>query len=247
MPYTPSSQLPADLPQRFESTRWSIVADARHGTPARARAALEELCRAYWYPIYSFVRRKGLPPETALDVTQSFFVRVLEQNLFDAATPQRGRLRSFLLKAVQNHLISCQRADAAQKRSPQGAILSLDQLESERRFQLEPSDPDTAERGFERQWALTLIERAMDRLRTELTEKLGTNPAARLIQLLTGQAEGSSLAAVAEELGTTEAAMKVRMHRIRGRYRQLLRLEVADTVSETVDVDEELRNLMDAL
>lgn len=247
MSSTPFSQLPEDLPRRFESTRWSIVADARHGTPARCRAALEALCRAYWYPVYSFVRRKGLPPETAMDVTQSFFVQVLEQDFFDAATPERGRLRSFLLKAVQNHLVSCQRADAAQKRSPQGRIISLDQLEPERRFQLEPSAPSTAERGFERQWALTLIERAMDRLRAELTDKLGPHPAARLIQLLTGQAPGMSLAAVAEELRTTEAAMKVRMHRIRGRYRQILRMEVADTVSENVDVDEELRNLMNAL
>ncbi|QEG43460.1 RNA polymerase sigma factor [Roseimaritima ulvae] len=247
MSHSSSSQLPSDLPRRFESTRWSIVADARRGTPARSRAALEELCRAYWYPIYSFVRRKGLPPESARDITQSFFVRVLERDFFDAATPERGRLRSFLLKSVQNHLISHQRAAAAQKRAPQAMLISLDQLEPERRFQLEPADPQTAERSFERQWALTLIERAMDRLRTELTDKLGPQSAARLIQLLTGEAEGMSLAAVAEELQTSDAAMKVRMHRIRGRYRQLLRMEVADTVSENVDVDEELKNLLDAL
>ncbi|GAA5509057.1 hypothetical protein [Novipirellula caenicola] len=247
MSHLSSSQLPSNLPRRFESTRWSIVADARHGTPASARVALQELCRAYWYPIYSFVRRKGLAPESAQDVTQSFFVRVLERDFFDAANPHRGRLRSFLLKAAQNHLISCQRSDAALKRSPQRAILSLNQLESEARFQLEPSDVQTAERSFERQWALTVIQRAMDRLATELTDKLGSQHAARLMQLLTGQAEDVSLAAAATELQTTEAAMKVRMHRIRGRYRQILRLEVADTVSETVDVDEELRNLLDAL
>ncbi|WP_153556086.1 RNA polymerase sigma factor [Roseimaritima sediminicola] len=242
-----SSQLPVGLPRRFESTRWSIVADAREGTPLRSRAALEELCQAYWYPVYSFIRHRGLSAEEALDVTQSFFVRVVEQRLFAAATPERGRLRSFLLKSAQNHLIGYQRGQRAKKRSPPTPLLSLSPADSESRFQREPADHGTPERNFERQWALTVIDRAMNRLQAELSEKVGTPHTARLIQLLTGQAGRTPLAQVAEELQTTEAALKVRMHRIRARYRQLLRIEVADTVSDRVDVDEELKNLLDAL
>ncbi|NND98877.1 MAG: sigma-70 family RNA polymerase sigma factor [Pirellulaceae bacterium] len=242
-----SGQIPGDMPRQFATTRWSMVARARGGTPYRARVALDELCRAYWYPVYSFVRRKGLDSNDALDVTQSFFARFVEQDFFDQAAPQQGRLRSYLLKAVQNHFISMQRAASAKKRAPATSPISLDQVESERRYHLEPTNELTAERAFERQWALAVIEQAMSRLHAELTDKLGAQHSDQIVRLLTGQAGEVTLAEVATELQTTEAALKVRMHRIRGRYRQLLRTEVADTVGENVDVDEELRNLLEVL
>lgn len=237
--------------RRFEPTRWSLVAAAA-GTGAAeptARAALEELCRGYWYPLYAYVRRRGTDADAARDLVQAFFLRLLETGAFAAADPARGKFRTFLLTALTHFQANEWRRDHALKRGGGRAHLSLDFDAGEGRYAreaAEPADRDTPESLFERRWAMALLARATDRLRRD--QMAGDRPelGRRLIAVLAGESD-ASYAAVGAACGTTEGAVKVAAHRLRARYRELLRAEVAQTLADGESVDDELRALFEAV
>ncbi len=242
-----SSDDHAHRPASFLTTRWSIVlAGARAPEPER-RAALEDLARAYWYPLYAYARRRGERAEEAADLTQGFFALWLERGDVARADPGRGKFRAYLLTSFQ-HFLANQRARArAQKRGGGRAALSLDALDAEARFGREPVDDETPARAFERAWARQLLATALDRLRAE-QDRIGR--AALFEQLrpsLTATDDAPRFAAIAVELGMTANAVRVAAHRLRKRYGELVREEIAETVGGRDDVDEELASLIAAL
>jgi RNA polymerase sigma-70 factor (ECF subfamily) len=230
----------------FPTTRWTLVAAAGKGNPADSRRALATLCESYWYPLYAYARRRGDSPEAAQDHTQEFFVRFLEHDYFDRADRDRGRFRSFLLASFKFYL--CDDADRAraQKRGGGQASLPFEMSSGEERYSLEPFHDETPERIYERRWARTLLERVVERLREDFATHGKLENFNKLKTCLQGDA-GVSYADLARELHTTEAALKVSIHRLRKRYRDLLRAEVADIVSDPGDIDSELRYLIGAL
>lgn len=239
MPGTPTTS------PRFATTRWSLVLAAGETTTDAARAALDELCRAYWYPLYAAARRGGRSPEQAEDLVQGFFTRLLDKHALAAATPERGRFRSFL-RASFEHYASNERArEHAQKRGGDRLHLSLYGEEGERRYALEPADAATPERAFERDWALELLDRALRRVRADYVER-GQEP---VFEALKGAltAPGGHAPSAAAGLGLSPGAARVAAHRLRERYRRALRAELADTVGDDADADDELRALFAAL
>jgi RNA polymerase sigma factor (sigma-70 family) len=225
----------------FHTTRWSLIVAAAKPT-ASSRAALSDLCRIYWYPVYAFVRRRGHDAATSEDLTQSFFARLLERDDLAGLSPERGRFRSFLLAACRNFLANAHDAAVAQKRGG-GRVLRLEDAEG--RYLREPHHADTAERLFERRWATELIGRVLGRLRDEYH----TTGRGQVFDALKGRltGDGAGYAEVAAALGTTEGAMKVAAHRLRARYGELLREEIAGTVASPEEVDGEIRSLLAAL
>lgn len=208
---------------------------------ATHRKAIEELCEIYWYPIYAFVRRKGRSVQDAQEMTQAFFVKILESGFFEKANPENGRLRSFLMKSVSNFLVSDYRKSLEAK----GVFVeSIDFEQGERRFQADSLANETPETLFEKRWATTLIDEVFARLETETTQKFGVDTAKLLIAHLRGTSAVSGLQELAAKLGLSEPAIKVRMHRLRQDYRRLLRKEVADTIGPQDDVDAEIRALI---
>lgn len=229
---------------RFRTTRWSLVAAAADLT-SDTRAALEELCELYWPPVYSFVRRSGRDAPDAFDLTQGFFARILEHNDLAAVDPARGRFRSWLLGALKHFLANEWRASTALKRGGGATILSLDALAAEGRYAHEPVDPLTPERLYERRWALTVLERVLSRLHAECAADGNAARFEALKGFLTG--EGMSYDALARELGEPAGTLRVAVHRLRRRYRDLLCDEIAETVERPEDVEDEIRQLMAAL
>jgi RNA polymerase sigma factor (sigma-70 family) len=215
------------------------------GDPERplAREALAELCSAYWYPLYAFVRRRGYDPERARDLTQDFFARALEKGLLAEADPSRGRFRSFLRTACANLLANRRDWELARKRGGDRLILSIDMADAEGRYALELADGLTPERIFDRSWALTLLGRVLDQLGREY-EEAGK---AATFEALRGVLAGDHYAAVAARLGTTEGAARVAAHRLRRRYSELLRREIGSTLAEPAEVDDEIQDLFAAL
>jgi RNA polymerase sigma-70 factor (ECF subfamily) len=206
---------------------------------------LEQLCRSYWYPLYAYVRRRGYSPEDGQDLTQSFFERLLERDLLADLRPAGARFRSFLLHALKNHLASEWTRAHAGKRG--GAILSLDDLSPEARYSQEAANAESPDAAFERRWASTVLQQALDRLRQEHVA-VGKEPLFDLLaDGLTGVAPSQPYAELAIQLGMTEAAVKMAIHRLRKRYGELLRLEVAQTVVTSAEIDQELRHLLSAL
>jgi len=235
------------MPERFETTRWSVVLAAREGTGEPARRALAWLCEAYWHPVYAFIRRQGHEPDAAADLTQGYFTRLLEKDDLEDVRPELGKFRSFVVKSVQ-HFLSNERDRAhALKRGGRGAVLSLDALVAERRLALEPRDDSTPEAIFERRWALTLLERAMERLAQEAEEKGRREQLEQLKGFLTDAGPGPSYRAVAARLGVSDATVKVAVHRLRRRYGELLRAEIAETLGDPAEVDAEIRHLFSVL
>jgi RNA polymerase sigma factor (sigma-70 family) len=232
---------------QFHTTHWSLVVAAAKEGGEQPRVALEELCDAYWYPIYAFVRRRGNSAEDARDLTQEFFATLLEKGYLADADPERGRFRSFLLTAAGRFVTKQHERAVAQKRGGGRSILSIDFADGERRYQREPADQWTPERIFERRWALTLLDRTLAQFRREYEAagKLAQFDALKVF--LTGEAGGPPLAQVAKQLGMTEGAVKVAVHRLRQKYRELLRAEIAQTVVTQEDVDDELMLLRRAL
>lgn len=229
---------------QFAATRWTLVLNAaQRGENEQARLALAELCRLYWYPLYAYVRRRGYDPADAQDLTQAFFARLLEKNWLDAVAPEKGRFRAFLLAALKHFLANEWDKARAQKR---GGGVSPVALDAETRYQREPSDELTPDRLFDRQWALALLEIVLNRL----GEEHDTPEKRRLFEALRGTLTGdqpeAGYAAVARQLGLNEGAIKVAVHRLRKRYRELLRAEIAQTVSDPGQVAEELRSLFAA-
>src|SRR5688572_15656047 len=220
----------------FCTTHWSLVLAAGNDS-TRARHALEELCQTYWYPLYAFVRRLGHSPHDSEDLVQAFFAQCLEKNYLGAADQGKGRFRSFLLIALKRFLAN--EWDKARTRKRGGATppISLDALTAEQRYALEPPDRLSADRLFERRWALTLLENVLGRLRAE-QEAAGRVEAFELLKDSLGGGD-TPYAELAARLGTSEGTVKVSVHRLRRRYRELLEAEIANTVASAGEVPEE--------
>lgn len=228
---------------RFLTTRWSLVLAAGRGESA---AALESLCRAYWYPLYAFARRRGATHEVAADLVQGFFAQLLERRDLHDVAPEKGRFRSFLLAALTHHAAHERDRERALKRGGGAAAIGVDWNDADTRFRLEPAHDESPERAFARTWALELLARTFAALEAEQS-----SPDERaLFDALKPELEGRSeerYAPIAERLATTEGAVRTAAWRLRQRWRALLRAEVAATVTDPADVDEEIRGLFEAL
>jgi RNA polymerase sigma-70 factor (ECF subfamily) len=224
-----------------------MVTAAGHRSGPRTADALAELCQMYWPPLYSYLRRRGYDPETAQDLTQGFFARFLERQSVRAADPTRGRFRAFLLTALKRYVINVYEHDAAARRGGRHEHLALDFEDAERAYTLDLRHDDIPDRVFDRKWAALTLDRALQRLREE-RDQAGRNAEARaLLPYLTDSGDLPSYRTVAAELGLTEAAVKVAVHRLRQRFGAILRLEVAETVAEPGDVEDEMRDLLRAV
>lgn len=232
-------------PAAFPTTQWTLVVAAADPQRKDARSALISLCEGYWYPLYAFLRRRGYAADQAQDLTQDFFMRVLEGRYLDRANPDKGRFRSFLLTSLKFFVADEGDRERAKKRGG-GAVLPLEFESGEERYQREPVHDETPERIFERQWALSVLDRVMDRLRREFVLHGRPEHFDRLKVFLLGQPD-APYAALARELGTSEGALKVAIHRLRKRYRDLFRQEIADTVANGEEVESELRFLAEVL
>ncbi len=229
----------------FATTRWSLIAAATDPEAPHARQALADLCALYWYPVYAYVRRRGHDHHRAEDLTQAFFARLLEKNDLAAADRTRGRFRSFLLAACQHFLANRRDFDTAKKRGGGARPLAIDFTQADSRYSHEPADPQAAERHFEREWAVTLLDRALAELKAEYVESGRGALFEALKGCLAGEAE--RYAELSDRLGLTVGAVKVAIHRLRQRYRDRLRAVIAETVATSEDVDEEIRDLFTAL
>ena len=230
----------------FTTTHWSVVLATRH-EGGKADAALETLCRAYWYPLYAFIRRRGYPPHEAQDLTQAFFARLLEKDYLHAVDRSKGKFRSFLLAALDHFLANEWRNARAKKRGGGAAFVSLNDTKAEQQY-ANLSGPDLpAEKLFERQWATTLLEQVLIKLRAEFVAAGKASLFEELKVFLTGEKRAMSYVELATKLQSTEAALKMAVRRLRQRYGELLRAEIASTVCRPEEVDEELQALFAAL
>jgi len=240
-------ELEGAAPRVFATTHWSVVVAAGKAGSAPAQGALETLCRAYWYPIYVYVRRKGYGPDDAQDLTQEFFAQLIAKGHLRLADRAKGKFRTFLLATLDYFLAREWDRAHRQKRGGQFTFISLDQQTPEERYRLEPADNDTPERKFLRHWALTVLRQTMNALENECEDK-GKGAFFRAVRgLLSGERGGSEYVEIGQRLAMTEGAVRVAVHRLRQRYGELLRSEVAQTVSGPEEVDEEMRYLMRAL
>ncbi len=236
--------------ERFATTHWSIVVSAggQHGverSPETARA-LATLCENYWFPLYAFVRRAGYSAEDAQDLTQEFFTHLLGQHFLANADRQKGKFRSFLLGAMKHFLSDEWDRAHAQKRGGSRTVISLDSLDAETRYRLEPASDLTPEKMFEKQWALALLAQVLSRLQDELVAEGKAALFEALKDTLTG-VRWRTYAAIGAELGMSEGAVKVAAHRLRRRYRALLREEIAQTLASSDEIGEEIRYLRSCL
>ena len=235
-------------PRQFATTHWSLV-DAARGDEAsqtRAREALEELCRAYWYPLYAFVRSRGYSANDAQDLTQAFFARIIETSGFASADRQRGRFRSYLLGAMKHFLANEWHRAQAQKRGGAVRFIEFDALDPEARYAGAAKESDDPDHLFDREWALQTIDGALQELRDEMAQAGKSEQFDVLKGSRTGQEEWSR-DQIAARLGMSEGAVKVAIHRPRQRYRKLLRAVIAETVSNEADLDDEVRYLIAVL
>lgn len=232
---------------RFATTHWSVVLAAGQPTSARYREALQTLCRTYWFPLYAYLRRQGYDTHQAQDYTQAFFTRLLEKDGLRLADPNRGKFRSFLLAALKHFLANESDRIRAQKRGAGREILSLDVEDAEGKYALEPVEQLSPERLFERSWALAVLERTMARLQAESASTNKQKLFEHLKVYLTAEKSSVPYRDVAAKLDMTEGAVKVAVHRLRQRYRELLRDEIAQTVTSQEQIDEEIQELFKAL
>ena len=229
----------------FVTTRWSVVLAAQDKLSPDSAAALETLCRAYWYPLYAYVRRSGCSPHDAQDLTQEFFARLLAQDWLKVVLPQKGRFRTFLLVTMKRFLTNEWHRGMAQKRGAGNLPLSLDAMAAEHRFAAEPSlNPDEL---YERRWAMTLLDEALQRLQGEFTRMAREQDFVRLKEWLTAERGSIPYGQIALTLGMTEGAARVAVHRMRKQFRQLFRQTIAETVAADDDVDAEMRHLVAVL
>lgn len=245
---TPPSKAPAHASgDAFVITHWSVVLAAKDRSSPQSDQALETLCRTYWYPLYVFVRRQGRSPHDAQDLVQEFFARLLQKNYLQAVEPERGRFRTFLIMALKRFLANEWDRVRAQKRNGGQAPLPLAAELAEGRYQEEASAEMAADLAFDRQWAITLLDQALARVRDE-HERLGKRTEFEVLrQFLTVGHETVPYGAVAVQLGLSEAAVKMAVHRLRQRYRAALREAIGETVVCPEDVDAEVRHLLRVL
>ncbi len=233
-------------PGLFLTTHWSVVLQAGESQSAQAGEALQKLCTAYWYPLYAYVRRQGHSVEDAEDLTQEFFARFLERKYLRLADRNRGRFRTFLLTSFKHFLINDWKQANRKKRGGGRQVISLDVEETETRFRAEPADDRSPDKAFDRQWALVLLGRVLDQLQSEYVADERAQLFEELKTSLTGDENGCSYAEIGLRLGKSESNLKVTVHRLRRRYRELLSEEIARTV-EPEAIDAEMRDLFAAL
>jgi len=235
-------------PREFVTTHWSLVgAAAADGVSrSRAREALEELCRSYWYPLYAFVRSRGYSPTDAQDLTQAFFARIIETRGFASADRARGRFRSYLLGAMKHFLANEWHRSQTQKRGGGVQIIEFEALDPEGRYARQANQPDDPDHLFDREWALQVVAGALQTLRDEMTDAGKGEQFEALKGSLTGEEE-SPREQIAAQLGISTGAVKVAVHRLRLRYRELLRAAIAETVGSQADLEDEMRYLVEVL
>ncbi len=242
---TPETQVPAG--SIFVTTHWSVVLQAGQTDTTQALAALEQLCRVYWYPLYAYVRRRGYSPPDAQDLTQEFFARLLERNWLARAEQAKGRFRTFLLHMLERFLANEWDKVRALKRGGGQKLVPLQFEMGETRYSAEPRDLQTPEQVFERRWALALLAEVMQRLEAEYQKEGEGQLFAALQPCLVGDRERIPYPKLAEQLAQTEGAVRVAVHRLRQRYRELMRAEIAHTVTSPGEVDAEMRHLFSVL
>ena len=230
----------------FLTTHWSVVLAAGRDTAA-SESALEQLCRAYWYPLYAYVRRLGEDPEAARDFTQAFFTRLLQKNYLGQVHPEKGKFRSFLLASLKHFLADERDKASAQKRGGGATFVSLDDETLEERYRLEPVDALDAQKLFERRWAFTLLDQARVRLSREYAENGKSQLYDHLKIFDSGEQNCPTYAEVGALLGLSEGGVKSAVSRMRTRYRELVRQAVAHTVADPGEIDEEIRYLISVI
>jgi DNA-directed RNA polymerase specialized sigma24 family protein len=233
--------------RHFVTTHWSLVLDAGGELTPQGRQALATLCERYWSPLYVYLRHRGHSAEDAQDLTQGFFVHVLEKHALDSVDPARGRFRSFLLASLNHYVSNVRDRDLAQKRGGRAPQIAIDRMTAEEWYQREPADPWTPETLFDRQWALTVLEGVFLRLRSEVHAQGKGVLFEHVKTYLSGEEPVARYANVGAALGMSEAAVKAAVHRLRRRYRELLYQEIADAVGSPDDVEPELRYLIAAV
>jgi RNA polymerase sigma factor (sigma-70 family) len=239
----PETAKPRDY---FATTHWTMVLNAGRSDSTAARNALAQLCQSYWYPLYAYVRRRGNSPQDAEDLTQGFFTRLLELDSLAAVGREKGKFRSFLLASLNHYLSDEWDRECARKRG-KGRVISLDANMAEARWSREPADTLTPEKLFERKWATTLLETVVQRLQGEY-EFSGKGPLFMALRFsIAGDKAEEPYVKLSAELGLSEAALRVAVHRLRQRYRQMLRDEIARTVATEAEVDGEIQHLYRAL
>ncbi|MCX6898449.1 MAG: sigma-70 family RNA polymerase sigma factor [Verrucomicrobia bacterium] len=230
----------------FVTTRWTHVLAAGRKSSPQADVALEELCRIYWYPLYAYVRRHGHSKEDAEDLTQAFFERFLQKNYLEGLSSERGRFRAFLLAALKHFLANEWDRAGRQKRGAHATHLSLDWRDADTRYQLDLRDDVSPDKLYDRAWAVALLERVVGRLRDECVAEGKAELFAQLKPMLMADKSAISYPQAAATLGISEEAARVTVHRLRRRYRALLREEIAQTLAEPARVEEEMRTLFAA-
>jgi RNA polymerase sigma factor (sigma-70 family) len=233
----------------FRTTRWSLILNSVDVQAPESRAALSELCKLYWYPLYAFARRSGHDAADAEDLTQSFFLHLLEKEALSRVGPEKGRFRSFLLASFKNHMSVSRHRGRAAKRGGGCQVVSLDEEDAEHRYRLEPADALTPEKAFEARWATTLLSRVTSRLHEEYVRlgKVQTFERLKVFLVKADYEEMNSYRQIAEELGLSVGGVKTLIFRLRKHFTNLLREEVAQTLADPADVDSELHALCEAL
>jgi RNA polymerase sigma-70 factor (ECF subfamily) len=247
MPNTPVDSSTGARHEQFVTTHWSVVMAAAHGENLQAGAALEKLCETYWYPLYAFVRRLGHSSHDAEDVVQGFFAQCVKKNYLHSVDQAKGRFRSFLLLALKRYLAKEHEKSHARKRGGGQTMIALDGLAAERRYALEPAEQLSADKLYERRWALTLLEQVLSRLREEQAVTGRLEAFEQMKEFLQSGGRGTPYSELASRLGGSEGSVKVAIHRLRRRYRELLDEEIAHTVATAEEVAEERRHLRKAL
>ena len=242
-----NSSLAPGGPERFATTHWSVVLLAGQKDSAQADAALEKLCRAYWYPLYAYVRRQGYTPQDAQDLTQEFFSRLLARNELESVDRSKGKFRSFLLTALKHLLANEWKRSQRQKRGGGSAHFSLDAFAAEDRYQLDPVDEKTPEDVYERRWAETVVDAVTRRLEAEFAGSGFAGRFAELKTFLLADQEPASYAEIARRLNMSEGAVRTAIYRMRQRYGELFRAEIAQTVTSLPEMEEEIRHFLTVL
>jgi RNA polymerase sigma factor (sigma-70 family) len=240
---TPASTPPGDV---FATTHWTVVLAAGKRATPQSRAALEELCSTYWFPLYAYVRRRGYTKEDAEDLTQAFFARFLARNYLAGLSADRGRFRAFLLASLKHFLINDWKKSQRRKRGGGETPLSLDWQTADTKFQVASTAEPSPDKAFDREWAVALLAKVIERLQQECEAEGKAKLFEQLKIFLTADKDESAQSKAAKSLGMEEGAVRVAIHRLRKRYRQLLRDEIAQTLADAADVDEEMRALFGA-